>query len=82
MKNFEWMKIKVLFSSNHHKEEHDGFNLFMVNIDGTGLEQITFDGVFDAFPMFSPDGTKLVFSSNRNNNGTHDTNLFVADCVE
>ena len=55
----------------------------MVNIDGTGLEQITFDGVFDAFPMFSPDGTKLVFSSNRNNNnGTHDTNLFVADWVE
>ncbi len=73
---------KVLFSSNHHKEKHDGFNLFMVNIDGTGLEQITFDGVFDAFPMFSPDGTKLVFSSNRNNNGTHDTNLFVADWVE
>ncbi len=73
---------KVLFSSNHHKEKHDGFNLFMVNIDGTGLEQITFDGVFDAFPMFSHDGTKLVFSSNRNNNGTHDTNLFVADWVE
>ncbi|MEN8124459.1 MAG: hypothetical protein ABFR32_04950 [Bacteroidota bacterium] len=73
---------KVLFSSNHHKEKHDGFNLFMVNLDGSGLKQITFDGVFDAFPMFSPDGTKLVFSSNRNNNGTHDTNLFVADWVE
>jgi len=70
---------KVIFSSNHHKEKHDGFNLFMINIDGTGLEQITFDGVFDAFPMFSPDGKKLIFSSNRNNNGTHDTNLFVAD---
>ena len=73
---------KVLFSSNHHKEKHDGFNLFMINIDGTGLEQITFDGVFDAFPMFSPDGKQLVFSSNRNNNGTHDTNLFIADWVE
>ncbi|MBG7629617.1 MAG: PD40 domain-containing protein, partial [Bacteroidetes bacterium] len=44
--------------------------------------QITYDTVFDAFPMFSPDGKKLVFSSNRNNNGTHDTNLFVADWVE
>jgi TolB protein len=73
---------KVIFSSNHHKEKHDGFNLFMINLDGTGLEQITFDGVFDAFPMFSPDGKKLIFSSNRNNNGTHDTNLFVADWVE
>jgi Tol biopolymer transport system component len=73
---------KVLFSTNHHKEKHDGFNLFMINVDGTGLEQITYDNVFDAFPMFSYDGKKLIFSSNRNNHGTHDTNLFIADWVE
>ncbi len=71
---------KVIFSSNYKTKR--SFNLFMINIDGTGLEQITYDKVFDAFPMFSPDGKKLVFSSNRNNNGTHDTNLFVADWVE
>ncbi len=73
---------KILFSTNHHREKHDGFNLFMINVDGTGLEQITYDTVFDAFPMFSYDGKKLVFSSNRNNNGGHDTNLFIADWVE
>ena len=39
-------------------------------------------GVFDGFPVFSNDGKKLVFSSNRNNNGTHDTNLFLADWVD
>ena len=72
---------KIIFSTNHHKEKHDGFNLFLINIDGTGLEQVTYDGIFDAFPMFSPDGKKLIFSSNRNNYGTHDTNLFVADWV-
>ena len=71
---------KILFSSNHISKR--SFNLFMINIDGTGLEQVTYDKVFDAFPMFSPDGKKLVFSSNRNNNGTHDTNLFVADWVD
>ena len=73
------VSIKVIFSTNHHKMKHDGFNLFMINIDGTGLEQITYDGVFDAFPMFSPDGSKLIFSSNRNNGGGHDTNLFIAE---
>ncbi|MCF6279001.1 MAG: hypothetical protein L3J14_01495 [Flavobacteriaceae bacterium] len=73
---------KIIFSTNHHKEKHDGFNLFMIDIDGKNLEQITFDGVFDAFPMFSPDGTKLVFSSNRNNGGGKDTNLFTAEWVD
>jgi len=71
---------KIIFSSNHVSKR--SFNLFMINLDGTGLEQITFDTVFDAFPMFSPDGKKLVFSSNRNNWGTRDTNLFVADWVD
>ncbi|MDC9721300.1 MAG: hypothetical protein PSN34_00820, partial [Urechidicola sp.] len=73
---------KIIFSTNHHKEKHDGFNLFMIDIDGQNLEQITYDAVFDAFPMFSPDGTKLIFSSNRNNHGTHDTNLFIAEWVD
>lgn len=73
---------KIIFSSNHHAQRGFQFNLFMINLDGTGLKQITYDGVFDSFPMFSYDGKKLIFSSNRNNNGTRDTNLFVADWVE
>ena len=51
----------------------------MINDDGSGLEQITSESMFNAFPMFSPDGKKLVFSSNRNNGGTRDTNLFICD---
>ena len=54
----------------------------MINLDGTGLEQITFDEQFDSFPMFSYDGKKLIFSSNRYNGGTRNTNLFIADWVE
>ncbi|HYG01292.1 MAG TPA: hypothetical protein VD927_02550 [Chryseosolibacter sp.] len=73
---------KILFSSNHKGTRGFQFNIYMVNDDGSNLEQITYDGVFDSFPMFSPDGKKLVFSSNRNNGGTRNTNLFVADWVE
>lgn len=73
---------KIIFSSNHESPKEYMFNLWMINLDGTGLEQITFDPVFDAFPMFSPDGKKILFSSNRNNGGTRNTNLFVADWIE
>jgi TolB protein len=70
---------KVIFSSNHESTRGFPFNLYMINTDGTGLERITHDETFDAFPVFSNDGKHLVFSSNRNNGGTRETNLFVAE---
>ncbi len=73
---------KVIFASNHKSKRGFPFNLYMINLDGTGLEQITFDDSFDSFPMFSYDGKKIVFSSNRNNGGTRDTNVFIADWIE
>jgi Tol biopolymer transport system component len=54
----------------------------MINIDGTGLEQITFYEQFDGFPMFTRDGKKLVFCSNRFNSQPGDTNVFVCDWVD
>lgn len=73
---------RIIFASNHEYERGFPFNMYIIHIDGTGLEKISHDGGFDAFPMFSPDGKKIIFSSNRNNGGTHDTNLFIADWVE
>lgn len=71
---------KIIFSSNHASERGYSFQLYLINADGTGpVEQVTRNSIFNAFPMFSPDGKKLVFSSNRNNNGTRDTNVFIAD---
>ncbi|MEM7297365.1 MAG: hypothetical protein AAF391_03765, partial [Bacteroidota bacterium] len=73
---------KILFSSNHNSQRGFPFNLFLVNLDATGLEQVTYDDAFDSFPMFSPDGKYLVWASNRNNGGTRDTNLFIAEWVD
>jgi TolB protein len=73
---------KILFSSNHASDRGYSFQIYMVNADGSGLEAVTSESNFNAFPMFSPDGKKLVFSSNRNNGGTRDTNVFIADWQE
>lgn len=71
-----------IFCSNHEYKRGFPFNMYLINFDGSGLEKISRDKGFDAFPMFSHDGKKLIFSSNRNNGGTRDTNVFVADWAD
>ncbi len=73
---------RIIFASNHEYKRGFPFNLYTINEDGSGLKKISRDKGFDAFPMFSPDGKKIVFCSNRNNGGTRDTNIFIADWVE
>ncbi|MES2881934.1 MAG: hypothetical protein V4676_07295 [Bacteroidota bacterium] len=73
---------RIIFCSNHEYKRGFPFNMYTLNADGTNMEKISRDKGFDAFPMFSPDGRKIIFSSNRNNGGTRDTNLFVADWAQ
>lgn len=73
---------RILFASNHEYRRGFPFNLYMMNGDGSNRIKISRDKGFDAFAMFSYDGKKIVFCSNRNNGGTRDTNIFVADWVE
>lgn len=73
---------RIIFASNHEYKRGFPFNLYTINEDGSDLQKISRDKGFDAFPMFSPDGKKVIFSSNRNNGGTRDTNVFIADWAE
>jgi TolB protein len=73
---------RIIFASNHQSKRGFPFNLFTINEDGSGLQKISEEKSFDAFPMFSPNGKKIIFCSNRNNGGTRDTNIFIADWVE
>lgn len=70
---------KILFSSNFESKLGFPFNLYMIDIEGKNLKRITHSNTFEAFPVFSNDGKHLIFSSNRNNGGTRDTNLFIAE---
>jgi TolB protein len=73
---------RLLYVSNKGDPRGRDFDVYMVNIDGSGEERITTNPSFDGFPMFSPDGKKLVFSSNRANATPGDTNVFMADWVD
>jgi Tol biopolymer transport system component len=70
---------QIIFASNMKNPRGGNFDLYLIIVDGTGLEQITFSDTFDGFPMFSPDGKKLIFASNRHSVKPTDTNLFIAD---
>ncbi len=77
---------RILFSSNHHDSGRPAlnFDIFAVDRDGGNLERITFydEGrgkCFDSFPMFSPDGRYLAFSSNRGESPPGETNVFIAE---
>ena len=73
---------RIVFCSNHEFKRGFPFNMYVMNADGSNIQKISHDKTFDAFPMFSRDGKKFIFCSNRNNGGTHDTNIFIADWVE
>jgi TolB protein len=73
---------KVIFSSNMDDPTGRDFDLYMIDIDGTGLERITTAAGFDGFPVFSPDGRYLVWGSNRGQEFDGETNIFIAEWVE
>jgi Tol biopolymer transport system component len=60
------------------------FDLFMMDVTSTDSEftagdvkRVTFHPKADVLPVFSPDGTKMMWTSNRTENGT--SQLFIAD---
>jgi Tol biopolymer transport system component len=75
---------RIIFSSNVETRNEKGrpsFHLYLVNDDGTGLERITTEGRFNSFPMFSPDGKRLVWVSDRHAKEPGEFNVFLADWI-
>jgi len=74
---------KIVFSSDRLEppfeytisEMKGNYDLFIMNADGTRVRRITTDPFNDSAPDWSPDGTKIVFTSDRNGI----TNLYYVD---
>jgi hypothetical protein len=66
----------VIFTSN--KLGFENFELFIVDADGEREPvRVTYTDGFDGLPVFSPDGRKLCWTSNRTSDGK--SQLFMAD---
>ncbi len=74
---------RILFVSNMHKPGTRDFAIYLINLDGTGLQRVTYAGTFNSFPMVSRDGKKIVFTSDRaRGNGEPGFDVFIADWVD
>lgn len=83
---------RIVFSSNMADPKSGNFELYLVDVETQAVERVTYferrrEGAhrpddFDGFPMFTHDGKRLVFCSNRWNEEPNETNVFVADWVD
>jgi TolB protein len=58
-------------------DEGGNRNVFVIRADGSGRRRLTNESSFDAQPSFSPDGTKLAFTSDRG--ASHLQQIYVMD---
>ncbi|MEW6457438.1 MAG: DPP IV N-terminal domain-containing protein [Acidobacteriota bacterium] len=58
------LKGKIVFQSNRDGD----FEIFIMDVDGKNLKQLTHNNAEDQYPRWSPDGKRIVFQSNRDGN--------------
>lgn len=81
---------RIVFSSNMNApaDNRGDFDIYLLDLDasqgapGAHPVKLTDFTGFDGFPVFSPDGRKLAFASNRAGVSIYQTSIFIADFVE
>lgn len=80
---------RIVFASNRDDFDQTvpgqygyNFELYLIGMDGQGLRRLTFNRNFDGFPMFSADGSRLVWCGNVVDARPHDTDALIGDWSE
>ena len=67
---------RIVFASN--RANRDDWDIYVMNVNGTGVTPLSSAPGLDTEPVFSPDGTKIAFATERFN-GTLDIAVMNAD---
>lgn len=70
---------RIIFSSDYQDVPGRQFDLYITKLDGGTPERITNDPSPDCFPMFSPNGRYLAFTSGRGASTAGAQNVFIAE---
>jgi Tol biopolymer transport system component len=65
-----YMISKIAFTRDNPNNYNE--DIFIMNTDGTGLQQLTQNSQENVYPSWSPDGEYIYFSSDRYNNDGYD----------
>jgi hypothetical protein len=61
---------QIIFTSNRaNPDSSTNWNLYLMNVNGSNVRQLTFAAGLNTEPIFSPDGTRIAFVSSRNRAG-------------
>ncbi|PYS21235.1 MAG: hypothetical protein DMF72_18040 [Acidobacteria bacterium] len=64
---------KIVFATNR-----DGsMQIYVMNADGSGVTRVTYSGANDDYPRWSPNGTKILFQSDRDHSDTGYMDIYV-----
>ena len=68
---------KIAFASKRGKVDRVSSDIYTMNPDGSGLENLTDNGLRNVGPSWSPDGKKIGFSSYREGDGDINWDIYI-----